>query len=149
MTGCVQFQGSGPARLTVHPRALARGFGLLEALVAMAIASVALGTLYRVVGQGAKTSVDTELRVQAMLVARSVLAEGTFAEDFSNRGHGRNGDWDWTVSVVRTPADLRDADGRDTAAPVMVGRVTVSIARLSAVGPVFSFTAWKPYRAAS
>lgn len=124
-----------------------RGFGLLEALVAMAIASVSLGTLYRVVAQGSKAAVDTELRVQATLVARSVLAESAFADDFAKNARGNNGVWAWSIEVARTQAFFREDDGRQGATPVDAGKVTVLVTRDSGMGPTFTFQGWKPYRA--
>ena len=56
------------------PSRRVRGFSLLEALVAMAIASIAFAALYKTVGQSSKTAVDVDARVQAVLLARSVLA---------------------------------------------------------------------------
>ena len=68
-----------------------RGFNLLEALVAMAIAAVAFTALYRTVGQSTKVVGDVEARVEAALVARSVLASGTFAEDMGALQAGQQG----------------------------------------------------------
>ena len=75
-------------RTGFHLGARQSGFSLLEALVAMAIASIAFTVLYRTVGQSAKAAVDVDARVEAALVAQSVLASATFAEELAPLGAG-------------------------------------------------------------
>eukprot|EP01041_Mallomonas_annulata_P027291 gene27291-48847_t len=77
-------RGLGPGR----PSRGQQGFSLLEALVAMSIASIALASLYRTVGQSSKGVVDVESRIEAALVARSALAGSTFAEDIERQPSG-------------------------------------------------------------
>ena len=125
-----------------------RGFSLLEALVAMAIASIAFGTLYRVVGQSAKTVGDVEVRVEAAMVARSVLASVTYAEDFVGRGSVGADHWFWRVQVAPEQVQFVDKTGREVGAFLSVGRVSIDVSRVESGVPVFSLTAWKPYRSA-
>lgn len=123
-----------------------RGFSLLEALVAMAIASVAFGTLYRVVGQSAKSVGDLEGRVEAAMVARSVLASATYAEDFLARSAGGSEPWFWRVHVAPEQVQVVDQTGREVTALFSVGRVSIDILRSDGGAPVFSLTSWKPFR---
>lgn len=125
-----------------------RGFSLLEALVAMAIASIAFGTLYRVVGQSAKTVGDVEIRVEAAMVARSVLASATYAEDLVDRGSGGADHWFWRVQVTSEQVQFVDKTGHEVGAFLSVGRVSIDVSRVESGVPVFSLTAWKPYRSA-
>lgn len=124
------------------------GFSLLEALVAMAIASIAFGTLYRVVGQGAKTVGDVGGRVEAAMVARSVLASATYAEDFVSRGSGGSDHWFWRAQVAPEQVLFVDKTGREVGAFLSVGRVSIDVLQSESGVPVFSLTAWKPYRSA-
>lgn len=132
----------------VRRRKNSLGFSLLEALVAMAIASIALGTLYRTVGQGSKNTAAVEERVEAALVARSVLAGAIYAEDLMRQPAGQAGAWHWRLAVQPDPAQISDAAGR--AAPAVLPAVRVSVEVMHAQdGPaVLSWTTWKPYRAA-
>lgn len=124
-----------------------RGFSLLEALVAMAIASIALASLYRSVGQGSKNVVDVESRVEAALVARSALAAGTFAEDLMRDDSGQAGPWHWRIQVAPEQVPLLDEDGRPApGGPLRAARVTVEVSKDGAT--VVTWTTWKPYRAA-
>ena len=107
------------------PRRRRLGFALLEALVTMAIASIALATLYRSVGQGSKNVGDVEARVEATLLARSVLAGATYAEDLA-----------------------QSASGQSVSSPVSAARVTIEVSRASGGAPVASWTTWKPWRTA-
>lgn len=125
-----------------------RGFNLLEALVAMAIAAVAFTALYRTVGQSTKVVGDVEARVEAALVARSVLASGTFAEDMGALQAGQQGPWQWRLQVVQQPVAITNPTGQPPESPMVPGaRVDIQVARAGA-GTVFEMTAWKPYRTA-
>ena len=128
-------------------RRLSRGFSLLEALVALAIASIALASLYRSVGQGSKSVMDVEARIEASLVARSALAGGTFAEDLARNDSGQAGAWQWRIQVAPEQVPLADENGRPAASgPLRAARVTVEVSREG--GPTVAWTTWKPYRAA-
>lgn len=125
-----------------------RGFALLEALVAMAIASVALATLYRTVGQGSKNVGEVEARVEAALLAKSVLAGATFAEELVQSPTGQAGAWHWAVHIAPEQVQVTEEDGRPTASPVPAARTTVEVSRSQGGPPVLSLTTWKPWRVA-
>ncbi|KRD16764.1 general secretion pathway protein GspI [Acidovorax sp. Root267] len=113
----------------------------------MAIASIALASLYRSVGQGSKNVVDVEARVEASLVARSALAAGTFAEDLMRQDSGQSGVWHWRIQVTPEQVPLMEESGRPAqAAPLRAARVTVEVSKdgVTAV----TWTTWKPYRSA-
>lgn len=134
--------------MSVRVPAANRGFSLLEALVAMAIASIAFGTLYRVVGQSAKTVGEVEIRVEAAIVARSVLASATYADDLVDQGSGGANHWFWRTKVAPEQVQFVDMAGRDVGAFLSVGRVSIDVSRVEGGAPDFSLTAWKPYRSA-
>ena len=94
-----------------------RGFTLLEALVAMAIAAVAFTALYRTVGQSSKVALDVEARVEAAMVARSVLASATFAEDLGALQSGQQGPWQWRVQVAQESVPITSVMGPPTDLP--------------------------------
>lgn len=126
-----------------------RGFSLLEALVAMSIASIALASLYRTVGQSSKGAVDVESRIEAALVARSALAATTFAEDVERQPTGAAGIWHWRIRMQPEQIPMREQDGRPApGAPLRAAMVTVEVARGESGPVVMSWTTWKPYRAA-
>ncbi len=127
-----------PARRT-------RGFSLLEALVAMAIASIAFAALYKTVGQSSKTAVDVDSRVQAALLARSVLASATFAEDLLKQPTGEAGGWQWSVRVAPIQVPVSE-EGRDPMPALPAAAVLVEVARDGR--NVLSWNTWKPYRSA-
>ena len=124
------------------------GFSLLEALVAMAIASIALGTLYRTVGQSSKNAATVEERVEASLVARSVLASALYAEDLMRQPTGQAGAWHWRLAVQPDQAQWSSAPGRPAPAAQPVARVTVEVMHAKEGPTVLNWTTWKPYRAA-
>lgn len=124
-----------------------RGFSLLEALVAMAIASIALASLYKSVGQSSKNVVDVGARVEASLVARSALAAGTYAEDLMRQDSGQAGDWHWRIEVAPEQVPLMDEEGRPAAGgPMRAARVTVDVSKDGVTAA--TWTTWKPYRSA-
>ena len=125
-----------------------RGFSLLEALVAMAIAAMALGTLYRTVGQSSKNAVTVQERVEAAMVARSVLAGALYAEELANQSEGKTGAWRWRLQMQPAVAQWGAPPGRPSPAPQTVARVTVDVMRAEGGDAVLVWTGWKPYRAA-
>ena len=134
-------------RVTQGTRGI-RGFSLLEALVAMAIAAMALGTLYRTVGQSSKNAVTVQERVEAAMVARSVLAGALYAEELANQSDGKAGAWRWRVQMQPAVAQRGAPPGRPSPAPQTVARVTVDVMRAEGGDAVLVWTGWKPYRAA-
>ncbi|MDD2176771.1 prepilin-type N-terminal cleavage/methylation domain-containing protein [Acidovorax sp. D2M1] len=126
-----------------------QGFSLLEALVAMSIASIALASLYRTVGQSSKGVGDVESRIEAALVARSALAGSTFAEDVERQPAGSVGDWYWLIRIQPEQIPVREEDGRPApGAPLRAAMVTVEVIRGQNGPTVMTWTTWKPYRAA-
>lgn len=123
-----------------------RGFSLLEAIVAMAIATIAFVALYRTVGQSSVNAVAIDDRVQAALVARSVLASATFAEDLAKVQTGHDGVWEWSLQI--SPEQIAAVQaGRGVAlAPMPAARVEVQVSRAGRA--VLAWAAWKPYRSA-
>ncbi|ADU98420.1 type IV pilus modification PilV family protein [Alicycliphilus denitrificans] len=123
-----------------------RGFSLLEALVAMAIASIAFAVLYRTVGQSSLNATTVESRAEAALVARSVLASATFAEDLVQHPEGQSGPWQWSVQVQPEQVAVHAPGARQAPPPLQAARVELTIARDGRA--VLAWTSWKPYRAA-
>jgi len=121
-----------------------RGFTLLEALVAVAIAAITFAALYGTVGQSSKNVTDVQARVQAALVVRSVLASAAFAEDLENQPAGQWGAWRWSVQVQPEAIAFQEDFGRPQEAPQTVARVTVRVAQEGESSLVW--TVWKPYR---
>lgn len=136
-----------PWAVTQSARSI-RGFSLLEALVAMAIAAMALGTLYRTVGQSSKNAVTVQERVEAAMVARSVLAGALYAEELANQSEGKTGAWRWRLQMQPAVAQWGAPPGRPSPAPQTVARVTVDVMRAEGGDAVLVWTGWKPYRAA-
>ena len=127
------------------PARRVRGFSLLEALVAMAIASIAFAALYKTVGQSSKTAVEVDSRVQAALVARSVLASATFAEDLLKQPTGEVDGWRWSVQAAPIQIPVEEP-GRDPVPALRSAAVQVEIARDGR--SVLTWSTWKPYRSA-
>lgn len=122
-----------------------RGFSLLEALVALAIAAIAFAALYRTVGQSAFNASVFDERVQANLLVRSIVASATFAEDLIRQPAGNAGNWQWTLQVAPEQASLREVGGAQANLTVRVARVQLHIAH--AGRPVLEWTGFKPYAA--
>lgn len=123
-----------------------RGFTLLEALVAMAIAAIAFTALYRAVGQSSKVVVDVEARAEAAMLARSVLASATFAEDLAPLQAGEDGRLQWRIQVTQQSVAMVNGTGQPLeSGSVAAARVDVQVSRAGG-GTVLELTSWKPYR---
>lgn len=132
---------------------LQRGFSLLEAVVAMAIAAIAFGALFRTVGQSSKVAGDVDGRVEAQLLAQSILASAAFAEDLEPLHNGQEGPWQWQLQVSAEPVAWELVDGmvdtREDAlmAPQMVARIDIQVRRAGAPAATLTWQGYKPYRA--
>lgn len=129
-------------------RQRASGFTLLEALIAIAIAAMALGAMARSVGQSARTVAEVTDRQQAAMVARSVLSMGTFAEDFMATTQGQAGMWTWRVQVRPQTTVLHDVVELLPDQTVTVAHLTVEVSSPDRDAPIYVLSAWKPYRSA-
>jgi general secretion pathway protein I len=101
-------------RILNHSRSgvrCARGFTLMEVLVALAVLAIALTSIYRLQGQTFMMSASARFYSQAPQLARMKLAEletekfkdiidgnGDFGEDFPG--------YTWSVSIEELPSDL-------------------------------------------
>jgi general secretion pathway protein I len=98
----------------------ARGFSLLELVVALAIMSLALGVLYRAVGSGVRSVGDMSAYSRAVAVGESVLDA---RDSIPASGVSESGDWQgYRWSVASTPFEA--AVGKQPA----VHRVVVDVA---------------------
>lgn len=138
---------SAPLRVGRAAVRLQQGFSLLEALVAMAIASIAFAALYSTVGQSSKVVVDVDARAEAALVARSVLASATFAEDLRKQPSGQSGAWRWAVQVSPDQVPVSQIDGAPAGPPSPAARVVIEVSSASGNTPVLSWVTWKPLQA--
>lgn len=124
----------------------ARGFTLLEALIAISIAAAALGALSRAVSQSAKSANDTATRQQAAMVARSVLAGATFAEDLLRSAQGESSPWAWRVTATPQTVTVHDRAGHTPDQILMAANLTIEVFLVGQSQPAFTLSAWKPYR---
>jgi len=117
----------------------ARGFTLLEILVALMVVSLALGAVIQTVGSYTKNQANLRDRVFAQWVARNQLAATQIAADWPSVGQKKgdvdfpedvsgvkNRPWRWVMQVTQSPEqDMRRldievyrADADDDAAPL-------------------------------
>lgn len=107
----------------------ARGFSLLEVLVALAILAVAMAALVRIAALEADSLAQARDHSHAQWVASNVIAEARLARDLPAQGL-REGEetlggrrWRWQLSIAPTPTPgirrldvaVRAADADDTA----------------------------------
>ena len=80
------------------------------------------------------------------MVARSVLASATFAEDLVALQSGQDGPWQWRTQVMQEAVPMASATGQPIdPPPIPAARVTVQVARDGA-SPMFELIGWKPFR---
>lgn len=124
----------------------AKGFTLLEALVAIAIAAMALAALSRAVGQSAKSANDLSSRQQAAIVARAVISSGTYAEDFLQSLRGNSTPWEWQISVNPQPITVQEVGGAKATSTSNVAHIRIDVSLQGSSQVAYSLNAWKPYR---
>lgn len=129
-------------------RKRAGGFSLLEALVAMAIVAIAFTALYRAVGQGTHAVSAVDDRVRAAIIAQSLLASATYAEDLAAVQTGEAAGLRWRVELGPAAVTLLPEGGTPiTGHRPLVARVRILVERADTARPVLDWTGWKLYRA--
>ena len=92
----------------------ARGFSLLESLVAFAIMAMSLGLLYQVMGGNARSTAGLAERERAALLAESLMAayELVPPEGVSDSGESAGYAWQVASAPYPTPANSRPDTAR-------------------------------------
>jgi general secretion pathway protein I len=101
-----------------------RGFTLLEVLVALTILGVALTVLFGIFGHSLSRSRETQSRLEARVLATSLLAEARTAPAlaFGQRSGRMRSGMDWHLTV-RPYGDDKDAE----AWPAAAAQVTATV----------------------
>jgi general secretion pathway protein I len=87
----------------------ARGFTLIEVVVAFAILALALGALYETFGGSLKRSAMASQRELAALRAESLLAEFRGSGGALPHEHrGADAGFEWTITTKPYPAELEE-----------------------------------------
>jgi len=106
---------------TLAPRGNEEGFGLVEAVIALAIVAAMLGITFQTIAHAQRSAADVEARRLAMLEARSVLAQvGVTIPLAAGSAQGAADGWAWHVDIS---PDAGDAPHQD----VPISRVAVTI----------------------
>jgi general secretion pathway protein I len=118
-----------------------RGFSLLEVLVAFAIAALALGLLYQVMGNSALQAGGLSQRERATMLAESLLAayQTVPSEGLDETGQAAGYTWHVNSRPYPTPAD------NDTRAPHLY-EVLVSVSWLDGSARSFELRSLRPQR---
>jgi len=80
-----------------------RGFSLLEILVALAIAAMALGMIYEVMGNDTRQAGDLGQRERALTLAQSLLAAYTVVPPQDVHDSGDSAGYAWRIDSVPYP----------------------------------------------
>ena len=86
-----------------------RGFSLLEVLVAFAIAAVALGMIYSVMGNNARQAGGLAQRERALALARSLLAAYTVVPSQGVHDSGSSAGYAWRIDSAPYPTAVNSA----------------------------------------
>ncbi|MDR0458539.1 MAG: type II secretion system GspH family protein [Burkholderiaceae bacterium] len=86
-----------------------RGFSLLEILVAFAIAAMALGMIYRVMGNNALQAGSLGQRQRALTLAQSLLAAYTVVPPQDVHDSGDSAGYAWRIDSAPYPTSVNSA----------------------------------------
>lgn len=108
------------------PRRPARGFSLLEVLVAFSIMMLSLGALYHAAGGSIRHLATAERQTHAILLARSLISQHQAVPPGGLAARGSSaGGFDWVVNAV--PSEDAGA-GAGEEAPWPLYRLDVEVA---------------------
>lgn len=94
----------------MHRIVRARGFSLLELLVAFAIMGMALAMLYRVTGSSARSVGDAAQYQQAMVLAESLHGLRESVPEAGWNEQGQSGGFQWEVRSTPHPTSFARAN---------------------------------------
>jgi len=89
-----------------RPRRVQRGFSLLEVIVAFAIAALALGTIYEIMGNDARQTGSLSQRERALTLAQSLLAAYTVVPQQDVHDSGESAGYAWRIDSAPYPTDV-------------------------------------------
>ena len=106
---------------TLAPRGNEEGFGLVEAVIALAIVAAMLGITFQTIAHAERSAADVQARRLAMLEARSVLAQvGVTIPVAPGSAQGVADGWAWHVDISSEAGDAPHQD-------VPISRVAVTV----------------------
>lgn len=128
-----------PARPRSSGPGMARGFSLLEVLVAFVILALVATALFRLFSGSLANAAAADDYSRAVLLAESVLAETAAAKplrELTRNGTAEDGRYAWTASVAPwTPPGVEpDVEAASETLPVRLFRVSVDVTFPSPAG---------------
>jgi general secretion pathway protein I len=129
----------------VRGRRRARGFSLLEVLVAFAILALVGTALFRLFSTGLGNAAAADDYSRAVLVAESVLAETASAQPLregTTQGTADDGRIEWTAQVApyAAPGVSPDLERASETLPLRLLRISVDVAFAAPSGGRRTFT---------
>jgi len=105
----------------LSPSSNEEGFGLVEAVIALAIIASVLGITFQTIAHAQRSAAEVEARRLAMLEARSVLAQvGVTIPLAAGASRGISEGWSWHVDISPDASETPRQD-------VAISRVTVTV----------------------